>query len=96
MDLREHARERRRDSARRQQLAVDRRDERRVAVGDRRVETRAEGRRDRLVRRADRVGGEAGVEDDLREAQAIARSGRPVLVNVWLEKTAFREGSLSM
>jgi acetolactate synthase-1/2/3 large subunit len=32
----------------------------------------------------------------LREARAIARSGRPVLVNVWLDRTAFREGSLSM
>jgi acetolactate synthase-1/2/3 large subunit len=32
----------------------------------------------------------------LAEAQAIARRGRPVLVNAWLAKTAFREGSLSM
>ncbi|MBX3636940.1 MAG: thiamine pyrophosphate-binding protein [Rubrivivax sp.] len=39
---------------------------------------------------------DAEVPGALREAQAIARSGRPVLVNVWLEKTAFREGSLSM
>ena len=32
----------------------------------------------------------------LARARAIARQGRPVLVNVWLDKTAFREGSLSM
>ncbi len=32
----------------------------------------------------------------LHEARRLARAGRPVLVNVWLEKTAFREGSLSM
>jgi acetolactate synthase-1/2/3 large subunit len=29
-------------------------------------------------------------------AQSLARSGRPVLVNVWLEPSAFREGSISM
>ncbi|MEY2686139.1 MAG: hypothetical protein RL375_337 [Pseudomonadota bacterium] len=32
----------------------------------------------------------------LRQARDLARAGRPVLVNVWLDKTAFREGSLSM
>jgi acetolactate synthase-1/2/3 large subunit len=32
----------------------------------------------------------------LRQAQEIARSGRPVLVNVWLDRTDFREGSISM
>ena len=32
----------------------------------------------------------------LEEARAVARAGKPVLVNVWLDKTAFREGSLSM
>ena len=32
----------------------------------------------------------------LQRAQELARQGRPVLVNVWLDKTAFREGSLSM
>jgi len=32
----------------------------------------------------------------LQQARDIARSGRPVLVNVWLGKTAFREGSISM
>lgn len=39
---------------------------------------------------------DAEVPAALREAQAIARGGRAVLLNVWLEKTAFREGSLSM
>jgi thiamine pyrophosphate-dependent acetolactate synthase large subunit-like protein len=38
----------------------------------------------------------ADVQDVLHEARAIARAGRPVLVNVWLDKTAFREGSISM
>ena len=42
------------------------------------------------VRRADEV------EDALKRARAIAASGRPVLVNVWLDKTDFREGSISM
>jgi acetolactate synthase-1/2/3 large subunit len=32
----------------------------------------------------------------LAHARAFARSGRPVLINVWLDKTEFREGSLSM
>jgi thiamine pyrophosphate-dependent acetolactate synthase large subunit-like protein len=32
----------------------------------------------------------------LRKARALVRRGRPVLVNVWLDKTEFREGSLSM
>ncbi len=32
----------------------------------------------------------------LAHARAFARSGRPVLVNIWLDKTEFREGSLSM
>jgi acetolactate synthase-1/2/3 large subunit len=32
----------------------------------------------------------------LAEAQARARAGRPVLVNVWLDRGDFREGSLSM
>ncbi len=36
------------------------------------------------------------IPDALRQARATARSGRSVLVNVWLEKTRFREGSLSM
>jgi thiamine pyrophosphate-dependent acetolactate synthase large subunit-like protein len=32
----------------------------------------------------------------LARAQALARGGRPVLLNVWLEPSAFREGSISM
>jgi acetolactate synthase-1/2/3 large subunit len=32
----------------------------------------------------------------LARARELARSGKPVLVNVWLDKTEFREGSLSM
>jgi acetolactate synthase-1/2/3 large subunit len=32
----------------------------------------------------------------LAQAREIARGGRPVLVNVWLDRTDFREGSLSM
>jgi acetolactate synthase-1/2/3 large subunit len=29
-------------------------------------------------------------------AREVARGGRPVLVNVWLDRTDFREGSISM
>ena len=36
------------------------------------------------------------VEPALRRAREIAAGGRAVLVNVWLEKTDFREGSISM
>jgi len=36
------------------------------------------------------------VRPTLAEARRLARQGRPVLVNVWLDKTEFREGSLSM
>lgn len=36
------------------------------------------------------------VESTLQQAKAIARQGRPVLVNVMLDKTDFRKGSLSM
>ncbi len=43
-----------------------------------------------LVTRQDQVSA------TLRKARALARRGRPVLVNVWLDKTEFREGSLSM
>jgi acetolactate synthase-1/2/3 large subunit len=32
----------------------------------------------------------------LAQAKQIARGGKPVLVNVWLDATDFREGSLSM
>jgi len=43
-----------------------------------------------LVKRADEVDGA------LKRARELARQGRPVLVNVWLDRTEFREGSLSM
>jgi thiamine pyrophosphate-dependent acetolactate synthase large subunit-like protein len=43
-----------------------------------------------LLQRADQV--VAGLKD----AREAARQGRPVLVNAWLDKTDFREGSLSM
>lgn len=36
------------------------------------------------------------VEPALARARELAAAGRPVLVNVWLAKTDFREGSLSM
>jgi acetolactate synthase-1/2/3 large subunit len=36
------------------------------------------------------------VQPALARARALARQGRAVLVNVWLDRTAFREGSLSM
>jgi thiamine pyrophosphate-dependent acetolactate synthase large subunit-like protein len=32
----------------------------------------------------------------LAQAREIARGGRPVLVNAWLDRTDFRDGSLSM
>ncbi len=38
----------------------------------------------------------AEVSAALARARAAAKSGRPVLVNVWLDKTDFREGSISM
>jgi acetolactate synthase-1/2/3 large subunit len=38
----------------------------------------------------------AEVVPALRQARELARAGRPVLVNVWLDRTEFREGSLSM
>jgi thiamine pyrophosphate-dependent acetolactate synthase large subunit-like protein len=38
----------------------------------------------------------ADVEQTLRQARRLARQGKAVLVNVWLDRTAFREGSLSM
>ena len=43
-----------------------------------------------LIRRPDEV------TPVLRQARELARQGRPVLVNAWLDKTEFREGSLSM
>ena len=36
------------------------------------------------------------VPDALQKARSLARSGKPVLVNIWLDKTEFRDGSLSM
>ena len=38
----------------------------------------------------------AGVADALDRARAAARAGKPVLINVWLDRTDFREGSISM
>jgi thiamine pyrophosphate-dependent acetolactate synthase large subunit-like protein len=38
----------------------------------------------------------AEIADVLAQAMAIAASGRPVLVNVWLDRSEFREGSISM
>jgi acetolactate synthase-1/2/3 large subunit len=38
----------------------------------------------------------AEVPAALQRARELARQGRPVLLNVWLDKTEFREGSLSM
>jgi acetolactate synthase-1/2/3 large subunit len=43
-----------------------------------------------LVRHRDEV------RPALKRARELARQGKPVLVNVWLDKTEFREGSLSM
>lgn len=36
------------------------------------------------------------LSDTLAQAQALAASGRPVLVNAWLAATDFRDGSISM
>jgi acetolactate synthase-1/2/3 large subunit len=38
----------------------------------------------------------AEVPDALARARAVAKSGKPVLINAWLDRTAFREGSISM
>jgi acetolactate synthase-1/2/3 large subunit len=38
----------------------------------------------------------AEVPAALARARALAKAGRPVLVNVWLDKTEFRDGSISM
>ena len=38
----------------------------------------------------------AEVKAALARAQATARAGKPVLINVWLDKTDFRDGSISM
>jgi acetolactate synthase-1/2/3 large subunit len=42
------------------------------------------------------VRNDAEVPEALARARAIARQGKPVLVNVWLDRTGFREGSISM
>ncbi|MEP7260297.1 MAG: thiamine pyrophosphate-binding protein [Usitatibacter sp.] len=39
---------------------------------------------------------DADVDAGLAQARAHCAAGRPVLVNVWLEKTDFRKGSISM
>ena len=36
------------------------------------------------------------VSSALERARTLAKAGKPVLVNVWLDKTDFREGSISM
>ena len=36
------------------------------------------------------------VDETLQQAKRVAASGRPVLVNVWIGKSAFRKGSISM
>ncbi|MEM1202826.1 MAG: thiamine pyrophosphate-binding protein [Acidobacteriota bacterium] len=36
------------------------------------------------------------IADVFAEAKAIARSGKPVLINAWIGKTDFRKGSISM
>jgi thiamine pyrophosphate-dependent acetolactate synthase large subunit-like protein/acyl-CoA synthetase (AMP-forming)/AMP-acid ligase II len=38
----------------------------------------------------------AEVDDALVRARAAAKAGNPVLVNAWLDRTSFREGSVSM
>jgi acetolactate synthase-1/2/3 large subunit len=42
------------------------------------------------VKRADEI------DAALRRAREIAASGKPVLINVWLDRTDFRDGSISM
>ena len=36
------------------------------------------------------------VDETLQQVKRVAASGRPVLVNVWIGKRAFRKGSISM
>lgn len=38
----------------------------------------------------------ADIPDALARARAAAKAGKPVLINAWLDRTAFREGSISM
>jgi len=42
------------------------------------------------------VKNDAEIADGLARARAAARAGRPALVNVWLDRSDFREGSISM
>jgi acetolactate synthase-1/2/3 large subunit len=43
-----------------------------------------------------RVQTDAEVPGALAQARALAHAGKPVLLNVWLERSEFREGSISM
>jgi acetolactate synthase-1/2/3 large subunit len=43
-----------------------------------------------------RITGDADVEPVLARAREAALAGRPVLVNAWLDRSDFREGSISM
>jgi acetolactate synthase-1/2/3 large subunit len=43
-----------------------------------------------------RVCSDAEVPAALERARELARTGKPVLLNVWLERSEFREGSISM
>jgi thiamine pyrophosphate-dependent acetolactate synthase large subunit-like protein len=43
-----------------------------------------------------RVQTDAEVPAALAQARALAHAGQPVLLNVWLERSEFREGSISM
>jgi acetolactate synthase-1/2/3 large subunit len=38
----------------------------------------------------------AGIDAALEQARAAAKAGKPALINAWLDRTAFREGSISM
>jgi thiamine pyrophosphate-dependent acetolactate synthase large subunit-like protein len=38
----------------------------------------------------------ADVSEALARARAAAKAGKPVLINAWLDRTDFREGSISM
>jgi len=61
-----------------------------LARSDYHLVAKAFGAEGILVRRM------AEVEPALAQARALASQGKSVLVNVWLDKTEFREGSLSM
>ncbi len=38
----------------------------------------------------------SGIPQALMRAKAAAKAGKPVLINAWLDRTAFREGAISM